>query len=80
MLEIPPSRCSYFALSILQFIVEAQSKEMGLVSDEGIEPPRLKPKWTRIKEIIWDGEREAEEKKLVQKLDIHLMLASSFVN
>lgn len=30
-------------------------------------------KWQRFLEIIWDGERSPEEKRLVQKLDLHLM-------
>ena len=30
-------------------------------------------KWARIQEIIWDGPRSEEEKKLVQRLDIFLM-------
>src|SRR4051794_40438910 len=32
-----------------------------------------KPRWARFREIIWDGEREPEERRLVQKLDIYLM-------
>lgn len=32
-----------------------------------------KSKWARFQEIIWDGEREPEERRLVQKLDIYLM-------
>jgi ACS family pantothenate transporter-like MFS transporter len=30
-------------------------------------------KWERIQEIIWDGPRPEEEKKLVQRLDLFLM-------
>ena len=32
-----------------------------------------KSKWVRFQEIIWDGEREPEERRLVQKLDIYLL-------
>lgn len=34
-----------------------------------------KSKWARFQEVIWDGEREPEERRLVQKLDIYLMWA-----
>ena len=30
-------------------------------------------KWERIQEIIWDGPRSEEEKKLIQRLDLSLM-------
>lgn len=30
-------------------------------------------KWARIQDIIWDGPRLEEEKKLVQRLDVFLM-------
>ena len=30
-------------------------------------------KWARIQEIIWDGPRPEEERKLVQRLDIFLL-------
>lgn len=46
---------------------------MGISTEEGIEPPKYKGRWERIREIIWDGEREPEERRLVQKLDLHLM-------
>jgi hypothetical protein len=32
-----------------------------------------KSKWVRLQEIVWDGEREPEERRLVQKLDIYLL-------
>jgi ACS family pantothenate transporter-like MFS transporter len=30
-------------------------------------------KWDKVQEIIWDGPRPAEEKRLVQRLDIFLL-------
>lgn len=35
--------------------------------------PSKTSKWARVEEIIWDGPRPAEEKKLVQGLDLFLM-------
>lgn len=32
-----------------------------------------KSRWEKIQEVIWDGPRSKEEKKLVQRLDLHLM-------
>jgi ACS family pantothenate transporter-like MFS transporter len=32
-----------------------------------------KSRWARIQEIVWDGERSAEERKLVQRLDIFIL-------
>jgi hypothetical protein len=49
-------------------------KSAGLVEatqdDYGLKP---KTTWQRIQEVIWDGERSPEEKKLVQKLDYFIM-------
>lgn len=47
---------------------------MGTEADESLGRSRKeKSKWVRFQEIIWDGEREPEERRLVQKLDIYLM-------
>ncbi|KAE9371716.1 putative allantoate permease [Stipitochalara longipes BDJ] len=35
-------------------------------------------KWARIQEIIWDGPRPEEEKKLVQRLDLFLMTWATY--
>ncbi|KAN0096657.1 putative allantoate permease [Hyaloscypha variabilis] len=35
-------------------------------------------KWERIQEIIWDGPRPEEEKKLVQRLDLFLMTWATY--
>lgn len=32
-----------------------------------------KSTWVKLQEVIWDGERSEEERKLVQKLDLYLM-------
>ncbi|PMD16095.1 retrograde regulation protein 2 [Hyaloscypha hepaticicola] len=40
--------------------------------------PSKTSKWARIKEIIWDGPRPAEEKKLVQRLDLFLMTWATY--
>jgi hypothetical protein len=33
----------------------------------------MKSKWARVQEIIWDRSRPAEEKRLVQRLNLFLM-------
>jgi hypothetical protein len=44
---------------------------------EDVEPiAPSKSGWVRIQEIVWDGERSEEERKLVQKLDLFLMCVS----
>lgn len=44
---------------------------------ETLEPPMAqgeqKSRWEKIQEVIWDGPRSKEEKRLVQRLDLHLM-------
>jgi hypothetical protein len=34
---------------------------------------RTRSNWEKIQEIIWDGKRAPEEKKLIQRLDIFIM-------
>ncbi|KAJ4263408.1 hypothetical protein NW762_006227 [Fusarium torreyae] len=34
--------------------------------------------WKRIREVIWDGPRPEDERRLVQKLDLHLMSWATF--
>ncbi|KAH8600113.1 retrograde regulation protein 2 [Bisporella sp. PMI_857] len=34
---------------------------------------KSKSKWVKIQEVIWDGERTEEERKLVQRLDLFLL-------
>jgi hypothetical protein len=57
----------------------ADGKEPASISDvtedSSINTTRQSPKgkWEKIQEIIWDGPRLAEEKALVQRLDIFLL-------
>jgi hypothetical protein len=34
---------------------------------------RTRSNWEKIQEIIWDGKRAPEEKRLIQRLDIFIM-------
>jgi MFS transporter, ACS family, pantothenate transporter len=56
------------------------SKKVGSGSDATNEDSSLsmrdqlgRSKWARVQDIVWDGPRTKEEKKLVQRLDIFLM-------
>ena len=48
---------------------DAANEESSLDTREQLQ----RGKWAKIQEIIWDGPRPEEEKKLVQRLDIFLM-------
>jgi ACS family pantothenate transporter-like MFS transporter len=54
----------------------SSGKEVATVDEDYDLDARIKSpksKWAKIQEIIWDGPRPEEEKRLVQRLDLFLM-------
>jgi MFS transporter, ACS family, pantothenate transporter len=41
--------------------------------DVDASPTVAKTRWQKVQEIIWDGPRPKEERKLIQRLDLFLM-------
>ncbi|EHY53887.1 hypothetical protein HRR81_001369 [Exophiala dermatitidis] len=39
---------------------------------------KSKTTWQKVQEVVWDGERTAAERRLVQRLDLHLMTWATF--
>lgn len=54
---------------------ESLSASDATAEESSIEAAAHTPKgrWERIQEVIWDGPRPTEEKRLVQRLDIFLL-------
>lgn len=56
--------------------IQLQNAEVitALPDDAGDNDTSVKrSRWTKIREVIWDGERSPEERKLVQRLDLFIM-------
>ncbi|EXJ88057.1 hypothetical protein A1O1_04984 [Capronia coronata CBS 617.96] len=57
-------------------LADSDSDAMMEAAAEATEKKRSK--WLTVREAIWDGERSEEERKLVQRLDLHVMTWATF--
>jgi MFS transporter, ACS family, pantothenate transporter len=48
---------------------------MAVAQEDNVDAPTAvrKTRWQKVQEIIWDGPRPKEERKLIQRLDWFLM-------
>jgi hypothetical protein len=50
---------------------DVKAIDISEVHDDAAAP--RKSQWLKIREIVWDGERSPEERKLVQRLDLFIL-------
>lgn len=58
-------------------VSEDTTKEASKEVSEAI-PAEKRSRWTRFKDSMWDGPRSKEEKRLVKRLDVHLMMWATY--
>jgi ACS family pantothenate transporter-like MFS transporter len=62
-------------MTVLKTNVAVVSRVTDADAADSSKQVEINPKsgWERLQEIMWDGQRSKEEKKLVQKLDLYIM-------